>query len=156
MAVETPEQRDKRIERATAIVGDLPDPNTIAAERAKWDENGQLIDEAEIAIRQRERDVLLGRTAPTREDYVDPAFADAVRGPNDELYQRQQEAIEREKEALDSDQETVITQPATPMGSTLNINSPESGEPVTLASLVREPPVIPSNIGDDPDPSGVQ
>lgn len=144
----TQEEKDKEMERKTAIVGNMPDRDTYAKENAKWDNQGNLIDEDEIAKEQRERDIILGKIKPTIEDYHDKEFGERVIGTVETNQSISDEAVAN-AEKMASDPDAVIVPPPATL--------PE-GEPVSLAGMVNEPVAIPkpepeteANIGTETD-----
>lgn len=80
MADRTTAERDKQLERATSIIGDMPSTDAMQAEREKWDKDGNLIDEKEMAIEKRHRELVLGKAKPRRSDFLSEEWADHYLG----------------------------------------------------------------------------
>lgn len=127
MAVETKEEREKRIHEATSIKGAMPSPGKVSSDRSKWDEKGNLIDPALVKSEKRQRDIALGKVKPEIEDYHDQAFGKRIMNVPEAPVPSKIEEKAAAKEAREADKEA--SKPLPP--------------PESLASLTPPPQVIP-------------
>ncbi len=74
--IEVPEMSEieKARHKATEVIGQKPPRTAYDAERQKYDARGNLIDPVEIEKQQHQREILLGKKEPAKEDFESENF----------------------------------------------------------------------------------